>query len=540
MRVRFAPSPTGQLHVGNARTALFNWLLARGHAGAFILRIEDTDVERSTRESESAIVQDLRWLGLDWDEGPDIGGPHGPYRQSERLHFYRKYSSELLAADRAYYCFCAAAQLEAEREDGAAGGRAARARCTCPRLARDQIEARIAAGERPAIRFRVPADRDVVFKDAVRGDVHFHTDVIGDPVIVRGSCLPAYNFAVVVDDALMEVTHVIRGEDHISNTPRQILLYEALGFRPPIFAHLALVMGPDHGPLSKRHGATSVAEFRSKGYLPEALVNYLALVGWSPRGRANVRGEAAAGRGRAGRLDAPPQAGDVSLPSLQDDELLPPQELARRFALEDVGHSAGVFDEEKLAWVNRHYLKIADPGRLAQLSVAYFNEAGMRMSPDARGLAFLASAMTMVSTSVDRLNQVPGRLALLFDYDAGRALRDSAVFAEMAAAEAQAVIRALAAELAAAPRLDRETFRAVANQVRARTGQKGKALFHPIRIALTGRPDGPELDLAVPAIDRGAELPPDAGIPPIIGNRERAVAFVAALELVHHGGRGGR
>jgi nondiscriminating glutamyl-tRNA synthetase len=515
MRVRFAPSPTGQLHVGNARTALFNWLLARRHGGRFILRIEDTDVERSTRESEKAIMQDLRWLGLDWDEGPDIDSRYGPYRQSERLHLYQKYASELLASDRAYHCFCPAAQLDAERPETPAGGRSARHTCTCGRLSPDQIRARLDAGERPAVRFRVPAERDVVFTDVVRGDVRFHTDVIVDPVIVRANGHPAYNFAVVVDDALMEVTHVIRGEDHISNTPRQILLYEALGFSRPVFAHLALVMGPDHSPLSKRHGATSVAEFRSKGYLPEALVNYLALIGWSPRGRADDSQETTVGR---------------------HDELLPALELARRFALEDVGHSAGVFDEEKLAWVNRHYLKVADLTRLAELSVPYFNEAGVRMSPDARGLAFLASVMTMANTSVDRLNQVAARLALLFDYDAERTLADPAVCPEMQGGEARAVVKALAEVLATAPPLDREGFRAVANQVKARTAQKGKALFHPIRIALTGRPDGPELDLAVPAIDRGAALPADAGIPKIIGNRERAAAFVAALENVHHGG----
>ncbi len=361
MRVRFAPSPTGQLHVGNARTALFNWLLARGAGGTFILRIEDTDVERSTRESESAIVRDLRWLGLDWDEGPDIGGAHGPYRQSERLHLYQSYATELLSAGAAYYCFCSTAQLDAERQDALANGRPARYAGTCRRLSREQAAARIAAGERPAIRFRVPEERDVVFTDAVRGDVRFQTDVIGDPIIVRADGTPAYNFAVVVDDALMEVTHVVRGEDHISNTPRQILLYEALGFAPPTFAHLSLVMGPDHSPLSKRHGATSVAEFRGKGYLPEALVNYLALIGWSPGG---------------------------------GDELLPIDELARRFSLEAVGHSAGVFDEEKLAWANRHYLKIADPTRLAELALPYFNEAGVDDErPMPQGLAFLASAI---------------------------------------------------------------------------------------------------------------------------------------------------
>jgi glutamyl-tRNA synthetase/nondiscriminating glutamyl-tRNA synthetase len=496
MRVRFAPSPTGRLHVGNARTALFNWLLARGSGGTFILRIEDTDVERSTRESEAAIVRDLRWLGLDWDEGPDIGGAHGPYRQSERLHLYQSYAKELLSAEAAYYCFCSTTQLDSERHEALAAGRPARYAGTCRRLSRDQAAARIAAGERPAIRFRIPTERDVVFTDAVRGDVRFQTDVIGDPVIVRADGTPAYNFAVVVDDALMEVTHVVRGEDHISNTPRQILLYEALGFTPPTFAHLSLVMGPDHSPLSKRHGATSVAEFRGKGYLPEALVNYLALIGWSPGG---------------------------------GDELLPIDELARRFSLEGVGHSAGVFDEEKLAWANRHYLKLAEPARLAELSLPYFGEAGVVMKPDGRGLDFLASAMAMASASVDRLNQVPARLAFLFDYDAARTLGDARLLAEMRGGDARTVVAALAEELAAAPRLDREKFREAANRVKARTGLKAKALFHPIRVVLTGRAEGPELDLAVPAIDLGAELPASAGIPPIIGNRERAAAFAKTL-----------
>jgi len=504
MRVRFAPSPTGKLHVGNARTALFNWLLARGSNGTMILRIEDTDVQRSTLESEASMMRDLRWLGIDWDEGPDAGGVHGPYRQSERLHLYQSYAKELLASGAAYYCFCSVAQLEADRQAALASGRAAHYAGTCRRLTPEQAAVRLAAGERAAIRFRVPEHRDVVFTDAVRGEVRFQTSVIGDPVIVRTDGHPAYNFAVVVDDALMEVTHVIRGEDHISNTPRQILLYEALGFTPPSFAHLALVMGPDHSPLSKRHGATSVAEFRAKGYLPEALVNYLALIGWSP------------GKDDEGR----------------DVEVLPVADLARRFSLDEVGHSAGVFDEEKLAWVNRHYLKAADPHRLAELSIPHFVDAGIGMAPDRHGLDFLAFAMPMASGSVDRLNQVPARLAFLFDYDPTAIMRVAALHHEMSTPDARAVVAALARELASAPRLDRARFRDVANAIKAATEKKGRALFHPIRVALTGRAEGPELDLAVPAIDRGADLPSSAGLPRISGNRERASAFLQALERV--------
>jgi len=503
MRVRFAPSPTGQLHVGNARTALFNWLLARGGGGTFVLRIEDTDVERSTRASEDSMVADMRWLGLDWQEGPGVGGPWGPYRQSERLSLYEAHARALLSAGRAYYCFCSKDQLDAQRRQALAEGRPATYSGTCRHLPAPEVARRTAAGERPALRFRVPENREVTFTDAVRGEVRFHTDVIGDPVIVRAEGVPAYNFAVVVDDALMRITHVIRGEDHISNTPRQLLLYEALGFTPPTFAHLAMVLGPDHAPLSKRHGATSVAEFRAKGYLPEALVNYLALIGWSP------------GKDEEGK----------------DLEILPIDELARRFSLTAVGLSAGVFDEEKLAWVNRHYLKHGDARRLAGLSVPYFQRAGVEMTPTRAGMEFLAAVLPIASESVDRLEQVPGRLGFLFDYSPAAALSDAAMYEEMRADGARAVAQTLAEELAAAPRLDRERFRAVANQVKARTGRKGRALFHPIRVILMGRPEGPELDLAVPAIDRGAELPDDCGLPRILGCRERAISFARVMGM---------
>ena len=505
MRVRFAPSPTGHLHIGNVRTALFNWLLARGSGAAFVLRIEDTDVERSTAESEAAIIADLRWLGLDWNEGPDVGGPCGPYRQSERLHLYESYANELVADGHAYHCFCTREQLDVERRAAVEAGQPARYSGRCRSITREAAEARIAAGERPALRFRVPENREIVFTDAVRGSVRFHTEVIGDPVIVRADGMPAYNFAVVVDDALMGITHVIRGEDHISNTPRQLLLYEALGFSPPLFAHLSLVLGPDHSPLSKRHGATSVAEFRVKGYLPEALVNYLALIGWSPRTSSD---------GRSGDDTA---------------ELMPLDELAQRFSLDKVGLSAGVFDEEKLAWVNRHYLKLAAAERIAELSIPYFVDAGVSIRPTADALAFLSSVVPIASLSVDRLAQVPERLAFLFDYDATHALATPAVRDEMQADAVRGVCEALADVLAQTARLDRDRFRAAATEVRARTGQKGRALFHPIRVALTGSDGGPELDLAVPAIERGAALPASASVARIASCKERAVAFAKAI-----------
>jgi nondiscriminating glutamyl-tRNA synthetase len=497
MRLRFAPSPTGLLHVGNARTALFNWLLARGRGGTLILRIEDTDVERSTSESEQGILSDLRWLGLDWDEGPDVGGPHGPYRQSERLDLYRSYAKELIEQGRAYYCFCPAELLEADRRAALESGRPPQYSGRCRDLSPDSAAERLALGEPAVVRFRVPRDRTVAFEDIVRGTVQFETGVIGDPVLLRSDGHPAYNFAVVVDDALMHVTHVVRGEDHISNTPRQVLLYEALKFEPPVFAHLALVLGPDHTPLSKRHGATSVSEFRSRGYLPEALVNYLALLGWSPGG---------------------------------GDEVLPAPELARRFALEDVGHSAAVFDVEKLAWVNRHYLRAADPSRLAALALPHLQAAGFVRRDTAEARAYLADVVPLASGSVDRIEQVAPRLGFLFEFDPARACADPEVQAVLNEAGAREVITALAAELAAAPRLDREGFRAAAGRVKVATGRKGKHLFHPIRVALTGEAGGPELDLAVPAIDRGAELPAECGLAPVMGCRERAARFAEYLE----------
>ncbi|MEO7274780.1 MAG: glutamate--tRNA ligase [Vicinamibacterales bacterium] len=496
MRLRFAPSPTGQLHVGNARTALFNWLLAHGKDGTLVLRIEDTDTERSTRESETGILEDLRWLGLHWDEGPDVGGAHGPYRQSERLHLYASYANELIAGSHAYYCFCSPAQLESDRQAELAAGRPPKYRGTCRNLAAGEVKHRMASGERPVIRLRVPEAVEIAFQDLVRGEVTFSSEVIGDPVLVRSDGRPAYNFAVVVDDALMEITHVIRGEDHISNTPRQVLLYQALGFTPPAFAHLALVMGPDHTPLSKRHGATSVAEFRARGFLPEALTNYLALLGWSPGG---------------------------------DQELLPVDEMARRFAIEDVGHSAGVFDPEKLAWMNRQYMKLATPARLCAESARYFLSRGYLRRRSDEAMNFLASLLPMAVGSVDRLEEIPDRLRFLFEFDAATALARPDVAEVLHEAGAREVIAALAEELRDTPRLDREAFRAAATRVKQRTGQKGRALFHPIRVALTGEGGGPELDLAVPAIDRGATLPASTGVAPIIGCRERAVAFAAAV-----------
>ena len=383
MRVRFAPSPTGHLHVGNARTALFNWLLARGQNGTFILRIEDTDLERSTRASEQAILEDLRWMGLQWDEGVEAGGAYGPYRQTERMQSYVDHTNRLLAEGKGYYCFCSAETLEAHRKAQLAAGLPPKYAGTCRNIPADEAKRRKESGEAAVVRLRVPEGRNVTFNDVVRGEVTFHTDVIGDPVLVRSDGIPAYNFAVVIDDALMKVTHVIRGEDHISNTPRQILLYEAYGYQPPAFAHLSLVMGPDHAPLSKRHGATSVKEFRDKGYLPEALVNYLALIGWSPGQNEELL------PGRRARAPFPPRKRRAQ---------------RRRVRRRQAGVGESSLPEGRAIPI--------DWRRSPSRTCASADRSSGDLSADAR--AWLVSVLPGMAQSVDRLPQLADRLDSVF------------------------------------------------------------------------------------------------------------------------------
>lgn len=501
MRVRFAPSPTGHLHVGNARTALFNWLLARGQGGTFVLRLEDTDEARSTQASADAILDDLRWLGLTWDEGPDRGGDFGPYRQTERLDRYRAHADALIAAGRAYYCFCSPADLDEARAAALRDGRTPQYPGTCRGIDAAVAAARVASGEAAAIRFQVPRDAaSVSFTDLVRGAIATDVETIGDFVLIRQNGLPAYNFAVVVDDVEMRVSDVVRGEDHVPNTPRQLLLYRALGAEPPRFAHLSLVLGPDHAPLSKRHGASSVADFRARGILPEALCNYLALIGWSPG---------------------------------QGEEIVPLDEMARRFRVEDVTKSAGVFDPDKLAWMNRHYVKAADPARIATLLGPHLVTAGrltdeVLSEPEVQ--AFLAACVPVIAGTVDQLADAPARLQPVFETPRpGEVIAHLSADGPEAELAARAVITAFAEELGTRPRLTRETFREAAQQVRQRTGQKGRTLFHSLRLAITGADSGPELDLLVPAIEAGAGLPRRAGVAAVVGVRERAAICAAAI-----------
>lgn len=347
VRVRFAPSPTGKLHIGGARTAIYNWAFARANGGTFILRIDDTDPTRSTDENTQIILRAMRWLGLDWDEGPEVGGDFGPYAQTERLDMYKEAARKLWDAGRAYPCFCTTEQLAADRATAQARKDPFQGyQRRCRDLSRDEAQARIDAGEPYVLRIKVPADRgDVVIHDAVHGDVVFDAKELDDFVIFRSDGTPTYNFATVVDDAMMGITHVIRGDDHLSNTPRQVMVYEALEAPVPTFAHISMILGADGKKLSKRHGATSVEEYRDAGYLSDAFVNYLALLGWSLDGETTV---------------------------------IPRDVLASQFSLERISKNPATFDPKKLDWMNAEYINaMSDADFADQIMLPELHEAGL-------------------------------------------------------------------------------------------------------------------------------------------------------------------
>jgi nondiscriminating glutamyl-tRNA synthetase len=478
VRVRFAPSPTGQLHVGNARTALFNWLFARQKGGTMVLRIEDTDVDRSEARFENQLIDDLKWLGIDWDEGPDVGGAYGPYRQSDRLDIYREHAERLLSEHKAYLCFCTEEELQRERERATAEHRQPIYSGKCRGLDPDEAELRRKGREACAIRLRIP-EHPIRFHDIVHGPVEFSNEVVSDPIILRSSGMPVYNYVVVIDDALMKITHVIRGDDHLSNTPKQVALYEALGWSVPEFAHLSTILGADRERLSKRHGATSIANFREMGVLPEALVNYLALLGWAPSGGTR--------------------------------EIFSMQELVKEFSLERVTPSPAIFDMEKLYWLNRHYVKESSPEGVAALTRPYYvSLVAGQLSNEVQ--TWLDRITQLLAPSVDRLDQLPEKAALIFHYDAKAALANPDN-AEVLGGEhtdavlARFVFKVLENEEARENRLTPETFKKIVNEVKAETGAKGKELFHPIRIVVTGSHSGPEFDKLIPILEEGSRLP---------------------------------
>jgi len=496
VRVRFAPSPTGQVHVGNARTALFNWLFARQQGGVFILRIEDTDLERSEARYETQLMEDVKWLGLDWDEGPDVGGPYPPYRQSDKWQVYRDHAERLVSEGKAYRCFCTQEALEQQREQAMAQHLQPNYPGTCRDLAPEEAERRRAAGEPCAIRLKIP-DKPIRFHDIVRGWVEFSNEVVSDLIIVRSNGVPVYNYVVVVDDAEMKITHVIRGDDHLSNTPKQVALYEALGWAVPEFAHLSTILGPDKERLSKRHGATSLANFREMGVLPEALMNYMALLGWAPTGG--------------------------------DREIFSPNELVQEFELARVTPSPAVFDFEKLYWLNRHYIKEAAPERIAALAEFFYQGAlGLdELTPEAltqEVKAWLAHITAALVYSVNKLDELPERAASVLHFDPAAAIAVPENAEVLSASTTKTVLDAFAAKLAAEPEpIEAARFKALIKEVQKESGVKGPALFHPIRILLTGVQSGPEFDKLVPLMEEGARL----ALPrPILSVKQRVAAWM--------------
>ncbi len=458
IRVRFAPSPTGFVHVGNARTALFNWLLARKSGGSFILRIEDTDVERSTKEYEEQLLQDLRWLGLDWDEGPDVGGPYGPYRQSERLHLYREHALKLIEEGKAYYCFCSPEELEEERKKALQEGRPYIYPGKCRNISLEEAKRRVEEGEKASVRFKVPEKGTLEFNDLVRGRLSFDLSLIGDFIILRSNGMPSYNYAVVIDDHYMKITHVIRGEDHISNTPKQILIYEAFGWEKPEFAHLSMVLGPDRSRLSKRHGATSLSQFRQEGYLPEALMNYLALLGWSPP---------------------------------DGKELLTRGELVEKFSLDRVSRASAVFDYGKLRWLNHQHMRLLSPEKLAERLLPFVEEKLLHPDRD-----FLRLCAELLLDSSYTLKEMALQIFSLLEFEP--VAKDEGA-SQALEGKGREVILAFAGKVKQGRKVE-QVLREVSKEV----GVKGRELYLPLRVAITGASQGLELQSVFKIIKEAA------------------------------------
>jgi nondiscriminating glutamyl-tRNA synthetase len=504
VRVRFAPSPTGLLHVGNARTALFNWLYARRTGGKLIVRIEDTDLERSKTSYEKQLIEDLVWLGLSWDEGPnenDSGenGEVGPYRQSKRLEIYSTHTAQLLAEGKAYRCFCTPEELEEERRRAIAENRTSIYNGKCRNLTKQETRENLLRGKTYAVRLKVP-DHPIRFHDIVRGDFEFAVETVGDPILIRSAKggtagaspgIPVYNYVVTIDDALMGITHVIRGDDHISNTPKQVAIYEAFGWPVPKFAHVSAILGADQERLSKRHGATAMSSFREMGYLPEALVNYLALLGW-------------------GAEDGKTEA-------------FTPDQILKEFSLERISLSPAIFDYEKLNELNRDYMKQAPPARLAALCWDYFG--GLLPEKEEAGdtvLVWFFQVISMFVPFISRLDEIPAKAAFMFHMDPNLARADMENAAILGAESSQTVLNELAnhARSHVGP-VTASDFSSWMNLVKTATGVDGDELYHPVRIALTGTHSGPDFEKLIPLIEQGAAL--NLGIPSV---RQRFDAFI--------------
>jgi len=458
MRVRFAPSPTGYLHIGNARTAVVNHLIAKKTGADFIIRIEDTDKERSTVESEISILEDLRWLGIEWNEGPDKDKGNGPYRQSERDEIYKTYTKKLLQSGHAFKCFCTNEQVEEDKKEAQAANKPFLDRCR--NLTLDEQDELCAGGAFP-VKFKVPEGESIVFDDKIKGKVTFNSSNIGgDFIIVRSDGGPVYNYIVSIDDSLMKITHVIRGEDHLSNTPKQILIAKALDLPIPEYAHLPLILGSDKKKLSKRHGITSVDIYRQEGYLPEALMNYLGLLGWSTD---------------------------------SGEEIIEFEKMASQFSISSIGKSAAIFDFQKLKWMNGSYMKKYSLGDITDMFIPYLDKAGFDTKSITRDK--LENIISIIRNSCETLSDVavPAGIFLneinIPDEESDKLLKEE---------HSRDIIK-LASEIIST--LSEETIlTGLIPGIKERTEHKGKKLFHPIRAMITGTLAGPELDLAIPVI----------------------------------------
>ncbi|MCQ2362047.1 MAG: glutamate--tRNA ligase [Acidaminococcaceae bacterium] len=463
IRVRFAPSPTGPFHIGGARSALFNFLLARKMGGKMILRIEDTDLERSSRESEENIKAALKWLGMDWDEGIDVGGPNGPYRQTERLDIYKKYTEQLLAEGKAYYCYCTDEELEAERQALLAKGEMPRYMGHCRNLTPEQKAEYEKQGRKPTVRFKVPANQQIVVHDLVRGDVTFDSNGIGDFVIVKSDGIPTYNYAVVIDDHLMKINHVIRAEEHLSNTPRQCLVYDALGFEKPVFGHISLILGKDHTKMSKRHGATSVDQYRQLGYLPAGINNFLALLGWAPN---------------------------------SEQEIFSMEELIKEFSMEHVAKNPAVFDLDKLNFINQHYVRQLNEEEFFEFAKPHLQTVGyLKGTENGEQLDWLKKVVWTSHEHVCYGAQIPEYIKMYFTEDVVMENEETAQV--LKAATVPQVMQSFIEEIGKIE-LDAANVKALFKSIQKSTGLKGKDVFMPVRVALTGNQHGPELAEIIP------------------------------------------
>lgn len=473
VRVRYAPSPTGHLHIGNARTALFNYLYAKHYDGKFILRTEDTDEKRNVEGGEESQMTFLKWLGIEWDEGPDIGGDYGPYRQTERLDIYKKYVDDLLERGLAYKCYMTEEELEQEREEQRAKGQVPKYSGAHRDLTEEQIAQFEAEGRKPSIRFRVPEGKTYTFRDMVRGNITFESSDFGDWVIVKKNGIPTYNFAVAIDDHLMNITHVLRGEEHISNTPKQMMIYEAFGWEAPSYGHMTLILNEERKKLSKRdeHILQFIEQYRDLGYLPEAMFNFISLLGWSPVG---------------------------------EEEIFDKETLIKIFDPDRLSNSPAIFDQKKLTWMNNEYIKTADVDRVIDLALPYLIEAGKlpeNMDEEkqawAKQLIALYQEQLRYGAEIVELTELFFKEHISYDEESWKVLKGEQV---------PEVLQVFTDKLIHLDHFDKDEIKAQIKATQKETGHRGKKLFMPIRVAVTGQTHGPELPLAIELLGKEVVL----------------------------------